>query len=470
MTSPRRPDVTEAELVGGVEQRDLTLSAYDPVWVDTFAAQRARILDALRHEALLVEHIGSTAVPGLAAKPIIDVLLVVTDITAEEDWLPALLAAGYELRVREPGHRLVRTPERDVHVHILGMSDEKGAAYLRLRNRLRADEADRELYERTKRDLVAAGMTDMNAYAEAKGGVIADILTRAGGPGVGELDYACVALIDPRGWILMQERDEGAPVWPERWCLPGGGIEPGEEAVVAAAREVAEETGLRLAAEDLTHLGTLRMDTVLGAVAGAFFGARVDFSDADVECREGRQMVFVEPSRIPDLPLVPSTRGILPDVLGWAAAHPPTLGENRFAGVILVDRRGWILLQERDEFPRIDPEKWGLAGGHVEPGETYDQAAPRELEEETGVVLPEGALGLWREFVVDHRRAHGTWDRMAVYVADVDLTDADIDCREGRQMVFVDPEEAVRLDLSSAASHIVPAFLASERWGRARTV
>ena len=135
---------------------------------------------------------------------------------------------------------------------------------------------------------------------------------------------------------------------------------------------------------------------------------------------------------------------------------------RRFAGIILVDRRGWILLQERDEFPRIDPEKWGLAGGHVDPGEDFEPAAHRELEEETGVRLPAGGLQLFREFVVDHREAYGTWDVMQVFVAATDLTDADIDCREGRQIVFVDPAVARGLDLSSAATDIVPAFLDSD--------
>ena len=136
--------------------------------------------------------------------------------------------------------------------------------------------------------------------------------------------------------------------------------------------------------------------------------------------------------------------------------------QHRFAGVVLVDRRGWILLQERDEHPRIDPEKWGLAGGHLDPGEDFEPAAFRELEEETGVRLEPGALALFGEFVVDHREAYGTWDRMQVFVAATDLTDADIDCREGRQIVFVDPEVARGLDLTSAATDIVPAFLDSD--------
>jgi 8-oxo-dGTP pyrophosphatase MutT (NUDIX family) len=132
-----------------------------------------------------------------------------------------------------------------------------------------------------------------------------------------------------------------------------------------------------------------------------------------------------------------------------------------FAGVILVDRQGWLLLQERDEHPAIDPERWGLPGGHVEPGESFETAAHRELEEETGVVLPAGALAFWREFEVDHTAAHGSRDRMQVFVAAVDLTDADIDCREGRRIVFVEPDLARGLDLTAAAHDIVPAFLDS---------
>lgn len=69
---------------------------------------------------------------------------------------------------------------------------------------------------------------------------------------------------------------------------------------------------------------------------------------------------------------------------------------HRFSCVLLVDSRGWLLMQERDEHPVIDPEKWGLVGGHVEEGEDYEPAAYRELEEETGVRLAPGALRLWR--------------------------------------------------------------------------
>ena len=166
-------------MVGGVEKRELFLVAHDPVWSDLYAGHERRVRSAVGDVAVAVEHIGSTSVPGLAAKPIIDILVTVPDITAEEDYLEPLLAAGYVLRVREPGHRLVRTPERDVHIHILEPDDPAADDYLLLRDQLRNDDDDRELYESTKRDLVAREWSDMNAYADAKTSVIEAIKTRA---------------------------------------------------------------------------------------------------------------------------------------------------------------------------------------------------------------------------------------------------------------------------------------------------
>jgi GrpB-like predicted nucleotidyltransferase (UPF0157 family) len=107
------------------------------------------------------------------------VVVTVPDITAEEDYLTPLLMAGYELRVREPGHRMVRTPARDVHVHILRHGDPDVDEYLLLRNHLRADADDRALYEHTKRALLAEDWDDMNAYADAKTEVISAIKERA---------------------------------------------------------------------------------------------------------------------------------------------------------------------------------------------------------------------------------------------------------------------------------------------------
>jgi len=175
-----RPDVAEVEIVGGIEKRALVIADPDPSWPTVFAEHENRIRVALG-AARKVEHIGSTSVPGLAAKPIIDILVTVDDITSEEDYLDPLLRAGYQLRVREPGHRMVRTPALDVHVHLLESGDPAGSDYLLFRDHLRRDSTDRELYERAKRELVRYDWADMNAYADAKTAVITEIKERARG-------------------------------------------------------------------------------------------------------------------------------------------------------------------------------------------------------------------------------------------------------------------------------------------------
>lgn len=126
-----------------------------------------------------------------------------------------------------------------------------------------------------------------------------------------------------------------------------------------------------------------------------------------------------------------------------------------FASVALVNASGWILLQERDAHPVIDPEKWGFPGGGVEPGESFEQAAHRELEEETGVRLVDDLVLFGQYDIHDH-------DRFALYAARADLTDADVECHEGRQMVFVAPELARTLDLTRSAHLALPLFLDSD--------
>ncbi|WP_235736144.1 NUDIX domain-containing protein [Nocardioides alcanivorans] len=132
---------------------------------------------------------------------------------------------------------------------------------------------------------------------------------------------------------------------------------------------------------------------------------------------------------------------------------------HHFANVLLVDPSGAVLLQERDSRPALDPDCWGLPGGHMEPGETAEFAARRELAEETGVELA-GPLQHWADVSVFHE-AYGTDDVVHTFAAGTPLGDADIDCREGRQMIFVPPDDALLLPLTQSARRILPAFLGS---------
>lgn len=155
---------------------------YDDRWPRKFAAHAQIISEALGSGALLIEHIGSTSVPDLAAKPIIDILVVVQDSTNESAYLPQLEAARYVLRVREPEwheHRMFRTPERDVHVHIYSAGCPEIQRNLVFRDRLRTNVDDRRRYEETKRTLAAQEWADMNDYAAAKTQVIEDIIRAA---------------------------------------------------------------------------------------------------------------------------------------------------------------------------------------------------------------------------------------------------------------------------------------------------
>ena len=168
---PADAPASDSTLIGGVEERAIVLVPYRQEWPETFRIHRERIAKALGAVALGIDHIGSTAVPGLDAKPIIDVLVVVTDSSDEDTYLPTMEECGYVLRVREPEfeeHRMFRTPERDVHVHVLSEGSPEIERYLRFRDALRATPFLRARYQELKRSLAAEGPQDMNAYARAK--------------------------------------------------------------------------------------------------------------------------------------------------------------------------------------------------------------------------------------------------------------------------------------------------------------
>jgi 8-oxo-dGTP pyrophosphatase MutT (NUDIX family) len=137
---------------------------------------------------------------------------------------------------------------------------------------------------------------------------------------------------------------------------------------------------------------------------------------------------------------------------------------QRFSSVVLVDDRGWVLLQERDEHPAIDPDKWGFVGGHLDPGEEFRDGAYRELAEETGIRLDRG-LELFGQFTVYHQHSDSD-DEFRLFVMRTDLTDDDLECNEGRQIVFVDPDSLGELDLTAAAEIALRRFLDSDVYSR----
>ena len=170
---------SETGLIGGAERREIKIVEYDPDWPRKFEEHAVNIADALGGYALRIEHVGSTSVHGLAAKPVIDILVVVPNSADESAYLPRLEAAGYVLRVREPDwneHRMFRTPKKDVHVHIYSAGCPEIERSLTFRDRLRRNHEDRNRYELTKRELATREWSDMNAYAEAKTEVIESIL------------------------------------------------------------------------------------------------------------------------------------------------------------------------------------------------------------------------------------------------------------------------------------------------------
>ena len=161
----------------------IELVDYDAVWPERFQREARRIREALGERALLVEHVGSTSVPGLAAKPIVDIVLAVPDSSDEDAYVPALEAAGYVLLIRdEPDwyqHRLLKPADRSVNLHIFSEGCPEIGRMLAFRDRVRENEADRELYERTKRELAAREWAYVQDYADAKAGVVEEIVSRA---------------------------------------------------------------------------------------------------------------------------------------------------------------------------------------------------------------------------------------------------------------------------------------------------
>lgn len=181
---PHTEDQIRAARIG--ELRPLTgpvvLVDYDPAWPRLFEREAVRIRAALGEAALRIEHAGSTAVPGLVAKPVIDIVLLVSDSANEASYVPAMERAGYVLHIREPEwfeHRLFKGPDTDINLHVFSSGSPEPDQMLLFRDWLRSNATDRELYARTKQKLARRKWKYMQNYADAKTAIVKEIVARA---------------------------------------------------------------------------------------------------------------------------------------------------------------------------------------------------------------------------------------------------------------------------------------------------
>ena len=181
--------LTEEEILAGAvgelkpHNAPVTLVEYDAEWPRLYEREERRIRGVLGDAVVAIEHTGSTSVPGLAAKPIIDIVLVVPDSSDEGAYVPRLEAAGYRLTIREPDwyeHRVLKRPDTNVNLHVFSDGCEELDRMVRFREHLRANDGDRELYARTKRELAQREWKYVQNYADAKSDVIREIMQRAG--------------------------------------------------------------------------------------------------------------------------------------------------------------------------------------------------------------------------------------------------------------------------------------------------
>ena len=189
--APRLPSTEEqihSERIGGTTPwvGRIQIVDYDPEFPRLFAREAERIRAVLGERALSIEHAGSTSVPGLAAKPVIDIVLVVPNSADEPAYVPALEAAGYVLTIREPDwyeHRVLKGPDTNINLHVFSAGCPEIERMLLFRDWLRSNPSDRQLYERTKRELASKDWKYVQNYADAKNDVVDEILARARGEG-----------------------------------------------------------------------------------------------------------------------------------------------------------------------------------------------------------------------------------------------------------------------------------------------
>ena len=170
-------------MIGPPFSSEIVIVEYDEQWPMLFRREAERLRGLLGATAVTVEHIGSTSVPGLPAKPIIDIDLLVGDSADEDSYLPALEAGGYILRIRESDwyeHRMFKGPDTNVNLHVFSVGCEEHERHVVLRDWMRTHPEDRDLYARVKRGLAERAWGSVHEYTDAKDEVIAGMLARAG--------------------------------------------------------------------------------------------------------------------------------------------------------------------------------------------------------------------------------------------------------------------------------------------------
>lgn len=178
----------QAAAVGEIKPLDgqILLVEYDPEWPRLFDREAARIRGSLGDRVVLLEHVGSTSVPGLVAKPRIDILLIVPQSANEATYVPDMEAAGYILRIREADwheHRVFKGTAPDTNIHVFSPGCSEIERMVGFRDWLKSHGDDRDRYASAKRDLATRTWRWVQEYADAKTEVVEEIIARAGLPG-----------------------------------------------------------------------------------------------------------------------------------------------------------------------------------------------------------------------------------------------------------------------------------------------
>jgi len=170
--------------IGGAQplSAPIEIRDYDPEWQLQYEREEARIRSILGERVVRIGHVGSTSVPGLPAKPVLDIALEVPNSAVESEYVPELEAGGYVLRIREPEwfeHRMFKGPDTNINLHVFTAGCAEVDRMLLFRDWLRTSAPDRELYAAAKRGLAARDWKYVQQYADAKTTVVHDIMSRA---------------------------------------------------------------------------------------------------------------------------------------------------------------------------------------------------------------------------------------------------------------------------------------------------